>query len=550
MINHDVLKIVKELPNVSYHDKMFYLDYLANDPSVTQEDRVFFYNKLDKETDYWARIFMGHVVQEVPDFHEEIYNGLDDLSLSKHMLYFAGILFRGAAKSTIKNIFVTKSACHQHHPFILMVSETEDQAVLDLRSIVDELEGNELIKYFYFNNKVPKGSIWNAGYIELSNGVAIMAKGMNSRMRGFKHKNQRPTLVLLDDFESRTNLATEEMRKQVNDTIDAVILPIGDVGCKFVFLNTIVSPLAYMQKAVELASENKGIFSRPHGRLVRYDITYDDGTGKQIPTWEKRYSLDWIASKRRYYEDKDSLATFYQEYYNVPKEESAPMLNTELIQPVKAKFGKCKYVKYLEIDKRKIAINVFLGVDPAVRTREHNDDTCIAVIGVDMRNNVYLLDIFAGKIQEVLKPAKILEYAGAYSMDRGVIETYGYQFSLYEWTTKAMLDSGEYYSFVEFNNGQSKKQKYLEGIDPVVNSGKLSYIEDCPNVDLLKNQMRKFSGGKRTHDDLIDGLFLALLHSYPPSCDDDYVEELIQQSLKEEAESDNDDNYETNWRTA
>ena len=113
-----------------------------------------------------------------------------------------------------------------------------------------------------------------------------------------------------------------------------------------------------------------------------------------------------------------------------------------------------------------------------------------------------------------------------------------------------MLDSGEYYSFVEFNNGQSKKQKYLEGIDPVVNSGKLSYIEDCPNVDLLKNQMRKFSGGKRTHDDLIDGLFLALLHSYPPSCDDDYVEELIQQSLKEEAENNNDDNYETNWRTA
>ena len=544
-----IYEFMDELVKAKYDDKLYLLKVLAETENFSIEDRKIFFDKLDKDTGYWARVFYP-IVREVPDLHRDIYEGMDGLNDDTIQQFFAGIIFRGAAKSTIKNIFATKCACHQKHPVIMIFSETEDQAIADLRSITDEFETNELIKYFYFNNKVPKGTIWNAGYIELSNGVAIAAKGMNSRVRGFKHKNQRPTLVMLDDFESRTNLATEEMRKTVFDTIQAVMLPIGDVGCKFIFLNTIVSPLAYMQKQYELSMEGKGLFAHPQGKIVRKDLTYFDADGKECASWPNRYSMEWVRNTKQRYADTNDMATFYQEFYNLPKEESNPKFNTECIREINAVFVKRKYVKYIQMtDGRKIAVNTFLGFDPAVKLKAENDSSCICVVAVDANENYYILDIDGLKIKETEKPLLILDWAERFGIDCGTIETYAYQFSLFEWTTKAMRDLNKQFLFATYENGISKKQKYIEGLENPINNSKVSYLKGAKAVDEMKRQMLKFSGGKRTHDDLIDGLFLAMYKSWKSNIGPEYIDELIKmednEALRKEV---NFNPYD--WRTA
>lgn len=537
-------------PQVTANEKLALLRIMKEDSSISKTDKRKFYDKLDSDTAYFARCFLGHIVTEVPEFHKEIYNGMD--SMNDEQRFFAGILFRGAAKSTIKNIFIIKAACHQRHPFIMMISETEEQSVLDLVGIAEEFECNELIQYFYFGNKSTKGTIWNKGFIELSNGVAICSKGMNSRIRGSKHKNQRPTLVVMDDFESRNSLATPETRKIVFDTVDAVILPMGDVGCHFIFLNTIVSPLAYMQDQINLRKKGVGLFSEPTGKLVFKCITYKDENGKEYATWEKRFPLSEVSKLKQRYTEKNALPVFYQEYYNVPKEESDPKFNISLIQPINGKFVKRKYVKYIEIDNKKIPINTFQGVDPAVRLHENADDTCLFIIGIDKNSNVYILDIEAGKFEETTKPLLILNQAERFKIDSGTIETFGAHFSLYAYVQKAMRELNRYFLFHEFGRSKSGKgAKYKEGLEPLINSGKVSYLTSCSNIDLMKEQMSKFSGGKTEHDDLIDGFYLGNVHAYPCTMGEEMVDYFIS---KEDEEIKNnvkkyDDDY-LNWRTA
>jgi hypothetical protein len=97
------------------------------------------------------------------------------------------------------------------------------------------------------------------------------------------------------------------------------------------------------------------------------------------------------------------MATFYQEFYNLPKEESSPIFNTECIREVNATFVKKKYVKYILMeDGRKIAVNTFIGFDPAIKLKADSDSSAICAIAVDSNENYYILDIHGVKVKETV----------------------------------------------------------------------------------------------------------------------------------------------------
>ena len=141
---------IESFPNLTVNEKLYMLQMMKEDPSVSRADKRKFYDKLDSDTAYFARCFLGHIVPEVPEFHKEIYANMD--SMDEDQQFFAGILFRGAAKSTIKSIFAIKSICHQNHPVIMLMSEAEDQALKDLGGIttLSRLTEFELLIFIFF----------------------------------------------------------------------------------------------------------------------------------------------------------------------------------------------------------------------------------------------------------------------------------------------------------------------------------------------------------------------------------------------------------------
>lgn len=506
--------------SLSLYDRMSLIISLRQSPDYSKAEKRKLYERLESSSKYFAQVCFGHILQgkDIPDFHTDIYAGLDDSTLT----YLGVIVFRQAAKSTIKVIKVCQLACTQKTKYTLLISETEDQALDDVRTIKDEFESNEMIKMLYFNNKSAAGEIWATGTIVLSNGVCIKAKGMNSRMRGLKYKFQRPDHVMLDDFESEDNSSTEEGRNDVRNKISAVIIPLGDVITRYCFFNTLPNDQCFMSS--ELANPD-GIFTpESRGRLIKYQIT-SIINGVEVPTWS-RYDWDWIKAKKRYYESRKEIHIWLQEYYNIPGNRTNPVFMMDMVRSIKAKFHQFMDLKYLEYpDGKKVPVTVFTGVDTASTLKPKSDRSVFFTIAITPTEEIVVLNIVADKIKITDQPIRIMNVIREYNPDNTTIETIGAYLNVYEYLLKLMEDTGDYRPVSSESRSAGKNKNYIDGLEPVINTGKLSYLEGCENIDTFLNEGKSFSGGLREHDDTLDGLYYSLKNKYAPSMID--VDEYI-----------------------
>jgi hypothetical protein len=88
-----------------------------------------------------------------------------------------------------------------------------------------------------------------------------------------------------------------------------------------------------------------------------------------------------------------------------------------------------------------------------------------------------------------------------------------------------MREKGLYFAINSFKSNKSKSNKWLLGLEPVINSGDISRLSGLKHWQLLQNELVCYNENARAHDDTIDGLFLALQGSYAPQNYD--VDEMI-----------------------
>ena len=101
---------------------------------------------------------------------------------------------RGHAKSTVMSLQnVLHAALFGYKRYILLVSDTEAQAVSFLDAIKNELETNERILADFGEQP---GKTWKTGSILLSNGCRIDAVGSGQKLRGRRNYERRPDLIL------------------------------------------------------------------------------------------------------------------------------------------------------------------------------------------------------------------------------------------------------------------------------------------------------------------------------------------------------------------
>ena len=483
---------------------------LAEIERLTPEEQLQLFDTLGRDSCLFSRIVMGHVVRDVPDMHRDIYKILDDSTgPNPRYNYVAMVLFRGAAKSTIKTFKQVHDIVYRHEPVSLFLSEAEDQSIRDLIAVQDEIESNEVLNALY--GPLKGSNLWNRTECEFANGVYVAAKGWRSKIRGLKWKMQRPTKLWLDDFEGETNSKTVDARRGVKEWIDRQVLPAGDTHPKTIFLGTIVHPDAYLAKIKDL-----DMFTGKGG--VYYERAIAGAMDGANPAWASRYPTEWILAKKRYYEQSGEMASFMQEYFNIPAELSDPKFNTDMVQEVSGgTFDTYLTETYIKTDTgRAIPVNVFVGVDVASTTNARSDRTVITTIGVLPNGNAVILDIFAEKISVLEQVNKVFEIVDRYKPKHVTVETYGYQRSLKEWLEDKMTERQNYFAIEPFNENKSKSKKYIEGLEPFINDGRIGYMEGCKNIQLFFEEARNFSGGIRDHDDTLDGLFLALNKSYAP----------------------------------
>lgn len=226
---------------------------------------------------YFGRAYLAHYfVRPSPPFHEEldrifrdgVMKGMNPLTDAKAISRANGCRRaveapRGHAKSTT---FTFKDSLHssvygyKHYEIIL--SDSSEQAEGFLNDLKTELEENAALREDFGELK---GRVWKASIILLSNGVKIEALGAGKKIRGRRHKQWRPDLILCDDLENDENVNTPEQRKKLRDWFYKAVSKAGDTYTDIVYIGTLLhydALLANVAKNPEyVTARYKGVIS-------------------------------------------------------------------------------------------------------------------------------------------------------------------------------------------------------------------------------------------------------------------------------------------------
>lgn len=181
---------------------------------------------------------------------------------------------RGHAKSTNLTFKDDLHAVLYHYKhYILILSDTYPQAASFLEAISDELEENEAITED-FGNIV--GNVWREDVIVTKTKIKIQAKGAGQKVRGLKHKNWRPDLIVLDDIENDENVRTPEQREKLKNWFYKAVSKCGDTYTDFVYIGT----------ALHYDSLLVNVMNNPEYNSVKYKAVLNFSASPLWNIWE------------------------------------------------------------------------------------------------------------------------------------------------------------------------------------------------------------------------------------------------------------------------
>jgi predicted phage terminase large subunit-like protein len=145
---------------------------------------------------------------------------------------------RGHAKSTLSTLaYVLKCAVEGAEPYIWIVSDTKEQAQLHLENVKRELIENGRLAEAY-PLSVGKGRHWQRHAIELANGVVVEAWSTGQRIRGRRRREHRPTLIVCDDLQNDSHIASAAQREATRRWFHGTLMKAGTPRTNIVNLAT------------------------------------------------------------------------------------------------------------------------------------------------------------------------------------------------------------------------------------------------------------------------------------------------------------------------
>ena len=181
-------------------------------------------------------VYLSHYLDITPaTFHSELLGILGDHK--EKMIEIIG--FRGSAKSTFGSLALPLWAALEYpelYKFILPIADTGLQSAINIANIKNELENNELIKQDYGEIKgefvadwtLESEEEWQAKTMLLSNGVRILARSRGQKVRGLRHNQHRPKLIVVDDPEDLEWVRTKENRDKTERWLKGEVIPAID----------------------------------------------------------------------------------------------------------------------------------------------------------------------------------------------------------------------------------------------------------------------------------------------------------------------------------
>ncbi len=323
-----------------------YLPHYFEEPSPpihTALDKVLTGNFTDAEVEEWRE-----------EFGIEVHRGDPLLRLT------AIEFFRGGGKSVLANLCDSlRRICHGLDPYIIIASDTFEQAGAQLEDIKDELATNEKIRADFGSLKPDAGLwrelelfqrkdgrvTWREGRIITTNGVRVDATGRGGKMRGRRHGPQRPTCFKGDDLDNDENVVTKEQRDKAWNWVMSAVIPALDPkrGEVQIIGTTIHFDAVIARASRKTDDEGVHLFTS-----IRFPVMRRDDDGEWVSNWPERFPLARLLSIKKLMGSK-----FGAEYMNDPRDP-----DSQIFEP-----GKFTYYPPFEVQDKNF--REILYVDPS-----------------------------------------------------------------------------------------------------------------------------------------------------------------------------------------
>jgi predicted phage terminase large subunit-like protein len=429
--------------------------------------------------------FAHYIKHELANLHEEIIDIIQD---EKNKLICI-TAFRGSGKSTI---ITTASAIWstlgiQQKKFVLIVCQTKAQAKVHMTNLKVELEENDLLKSDLGPFQEDIDQEWNAYSVVFSNSKArVTIASLEQSVRGIRHRQTRPDLIILDDIEDSQSVKTLDSRDKTFNWFTSEIIPLGDLETRIIIVGNIIH-----EDSMVVRLRNKIQKGETVGIYREYPLINDQGEclwpGK-FPTPEsledfKKTIINPISWQREYL-----LKVVPDEYQVVHRD----------------------YIKYydeLPSNTRHYSC-IIVGVDPAVSEKDKADYSAI-VSGLIVYNhdtdesNLYILpNITNERLQtpDLLERIKSVcrENKKVYGTIKIVVESNAFQQSIVQFLQR------DGYSECEGKKSSEDKRTRLASVSYQIKVGSILF----PRVgaEMLITQIVGL--GAEIHDDLVDAFTL------------------------------------------
>ena len=508
----------------------------------TIEERETLLKRMYMDIFFFAKFILGdeeqpmnyHIRKPSPAFHKEIVNTLLSLKRGKKLAVVAP---RGHAKSTLINlVYPLHRILFDEEKFILLISESERQSKFFLETLGNEIEHNEKLIYFFGDRK---GITWGkeekdfiTGFDEKGNPNSwckILVRGTGQKVRGLKYGAYRPTLTIIDDGEGERNTATETLRDQFRSLLNVAVIA-GSADARLIFIGTIVDEESYLNRIAGPLSYNKDRTRKIKGwdSLFYQAIIQDTEVGEFVASgkeinlkkgkrvlWSEYRSYDWLIAERDRLVSEGDVAYFYQEYQNIPMDDSFRVFKKGDIQYWNGIYAYNQNHSFIirekDGERHEIPVNVFIGVDPASSENVKSDYTVIMVIGVDKENNIYVIDYFRGQVTPMKCADKLFEMMEFYNPREVKIEETGH-IMLSEYVILKSKKLGHFYNI---NPKKAIKSKYyrIKQMQPYFASKAMFLKEDQWE---LESELLNFKEHGTFKKDTLDALRWSLDDVFVP----------------------------------
>lgn len=485
---------------------------------------------------YFGRAYLSHYFsRKSPAFHEE----LDELwqkgvLKSQNPAKEAKVISRekgsrqviaaprGHAKSTnltFKDTIHSILYQYKHYPIIL--SDSTEQAEAFLEDIKTELEDNANIIMDFGVLKGDKA--WRSGVILTKTDIKVEAIGSGKKIRGRKHRNWRPDLLVLDDIENDENVNTPEQRRKLKSWFEKAVSKAGDTYTDIVYIGTVLHYDSLLNNVLQnpryKVKKYRAIISEAYDQKLWeqwegiYVNLFNDNHEEDARTFYEAHKEEMLLGTEVLWEEKLS----YYDLMEIRVTEGEASFNSELqnepIDPDNATFNEEWFDFYEpELIDFKSSEFIFIGAnDPSLGKNKKSDTSSIINLALSTKTGyMYIVDasvekrkpdVIINDIFEINRRLRRDYHKGFYKFG---VETVQFQYYFKEVMAAKSVELGEYLPIEEIQSTVNKVLR-IESLQPLI---KNKYIKFNREHKSLLKQMTEFPMGK--NDDAPDGLQMAV----------------------------------------